>query len=410
MTTRRDRVAIVVTHPIQYYAPWYRALARVVDLDVFFCHRQTSAGQAAAGFGVAFDWDVPLLDGYRHRFLTNVAKHPDVGTFAGCDTPELAAIISQGGFDAVIVHGWSTRSYWQAIRACWRTKTPVLVRGDSTLNMARPSWWRLVKTPIFRAFIPRFDGYLIVGSRSREYLLHYGADPARCFAAPHAVDNQFFAQAASRLRPSRAEVRRSFGVPETAFVPLFVGRFVDRKRPDLFVEAVTQAAAGRPIVGLMVGDGPDRPAVENWIRTHDAPVRLSGFLNQGEIARAYVAADVLVVPSTWETWGLVANEAMATGLPCLVTDGVACAGDLIVPGESGLVTPVGDVAAMASAIATLADDAALAAALADGARRRVARFDVAAAVDGTLQALTTLATRERRGRAAAADDPARHLA
>jgi glycosyltransferase involved in cell wall biosynthesis len=410
MTPRRFRVAIVVTHPIQYYAPWYRALARVVDLEVFFCHRQTSEGQAAAGFGVAFDWDVPLLDGYQHRFLTNVSRRPDVGTFFGCNTPELGGLIERGGFDAVIVHGWSTQSYWQAIRACWRTKTPVLVRGDSTLNMARPGWWRAVKTPIFRAFIPRLDGYLIVGSRSREYLQRYGADPARCFAAPHAVDNAFFAAAAERLRPSRVELRRAFGLPPDAFVPLFVGRFVERKRPDLFVDAVTRAAGGRRVVGLMVGDGPDHSAIEASIRAGNAPVKLCGFLNQGEIARAYVAADLLVVPSTWETWGLVVNEAMASGLPCLVTEGVACAGDLVVPGESGSVTPVGDVVAMSTAIGRLADNPATRLALADGARRRVAHFDIDAAVNGTLRALAALARPERATSATPADGPARHLA
>jgi glycosyltransferase involved in cell wall biosynthesis len=138
-------------------------------------------------------------------------------------------------------------------------------------------------------------------------------------------------------------------------------------------------------------------------------VVFAGFMNQGAISRAYVAADVLVMPSTWETWGLAANEAMASGVPCVVTEGVACAGDLVVAGESGLVTPVGDVEALAGAISRLADDADLTTALGDGARRIVARFDLEAAVQGTLRALEILG---RRGQslAATSEAPTRRLA
>src|SRR5215211_6106940 len=118
------RVGVLATHPIQYYAPLYRALAARMDLDVFFSHRQTASDQAAAGFGVAFDWDGPLLDGYRSRFLTNVARSPAVDRFWGCNTPEIGGLIETGNFNAFIVHGWSTFSYWQAMSACWRTRTP----------------------------------------------------------------------------------------------------------------------------------------------------------------------------------------------------------------------------------------------------------------------------------------------
>src|SRR6478609_5794440 len=78
------RLAIVASHPIQYQAPWFRALARVTDLTVLFCHQQQPADQARAGFGVAFDWDVPLLDGYRHEWLHNRASTPDVSRATGC--------------------------------------------------------------------------------------------------------------------------------------------------------------------------------------------------------------------------------------------------------------------------------------------------------------------------------------
>jgi glycosyltransferase involved in cell wall biosynthesis len=236
------RVGLLATHPIQYYCPWYRALAALVDLEVFFSHRQSAEQQAAAGFGVKFDWDVPLLDGFKSTFLTNTAREPNVNTFWGCDTPEIGRIVRDRRFDAFVVHGWYTRSFWQAMMACWRTATPILVRGDSSLGTPRALWWRILKRPVFRAFISRFDGYLVVGERARAYLMYYGADASRCFDAPHSVDNHFFASRAERDRIHRENLRQQFGVPPDSVVFLFAGRFVERKRADLFVRAVAGAA------------------------------------------------------------------------------------------------------------------------------------------------------------------------
>jgi glycosyltransferase involved in cell wall biosynthesis len=394
---RRFRVGVLATHPIQYYAPWYRGLAEHCELEVFFAHRQNAGDQAAAGFGVKFDWDVPLLDGYASRFLRNSARTPDVSRFWGCVTPEVRDVIRERQFDAFIVQGWSTASYWQAIRACWRSRTPVLVRGDSNLVTPRARWRRSVKWPVYRAFVPRFDGYLVVGTRAREYLLHYGADPARCFDAPHCVDNEFFASRSDPLRCDRAATRARFGLAPEDVVFLFAGRFIERKEPLMFVRALSSAASGATgIAGLMVGDGPLRNAAQSLAARVSAPIRFAGFLNQTEMASAYAACDALVVPSTWETWGLIVNEAMACGVPAIVTAGVACAGDLVVPGVTGEVCPVGAIDAFAGCIGRLAHDAAYRTTLSTSARRHVARFDVTAAAAGTLRAVEHVA-RQRSG-------------
>jgi len=385
---QRARIGVLATHPIQYYTPWYRALAKQVDLEVFFSHRQTADDQAAAGYGVRFEWDVPLLDGYASRFLRNVARRPDVSRFWGCVTPDIREVIRTGHFDAFIVHGWSTCSYWQAMTACWSTRTPVFVRGDSSLSTPRAWWRRVAKWPVYRWFIPRFDGYLVVGTRAKEYAIGYGADASRCFETPHSVDNEFFASRSDALRLDRAATRARFGLPSDAVVCLFAGRFIDRKEPLLFVRALKSAALAAPgVFGLMVGDGPLRGAAESLASSIGAPIRFSGFLNQTEMASAYAACDALVVPSLWETWGLVVNEAMACGLPAVVTEGVACAGDLVVPGVTGEVCPIGDVDAFADRIVRIVCDAEYRSALSANARRHVAAFDVASAVEGTLRAV-----------------------
>ena len=222
------------------------------------------------------------------------------------------------------------------------------------------------------------------------------------------MDNRFFASQAAGLISKRAEIRREFGLPADAFVPLFVGRFIDRKCPDVFVKAVAAAAESAPrMVGLMVGDGAMKAETTAWVESHHAPIRMTGFLNQGAITRAYVAADILVVPSTWETWGLVVNEAMACGLPAAVTDGVACAGDLVQDGVTGVVVPVGSVDALARELSRLAGDGTTVERLGAAARTLVGQFDVNAAVAGTLRAIAAVGRASRKRVAhAAADAPA----
>jgi len=390
---RRYRVGLLATHPIQYYTPWYRALARLVDLHVYYSHRQSSADHARSEFGVAFEWDVPLLDGYRSSFLHNRARRPDVSQFAGCDTPELAALIRAERYDAFIVTGWGVRSFWQAMAACWRTGTPLLVRGDSHLLTPRSLPKRLFKRLAYGAFIPRFAGYLVVGERTRQYFMHYGADRRRMFPAPHAVDNQRFAARARALRPLRSQLRAAWGIPDDALLFLFAGKLVLRKRPHDFIQAVGQAArANRRIWGFVVGDGPLRGELEALVAQSGLPVRFAGFLNQAAMPDAYSVSDALVLPSdASETWGLVVNEAMAAGLPALVSDAVGCAPDLIRPGCTGEQFPLGDHAALARLMGALAARPTQLAALGAAAQRHIQRFAVELAAEGAWAAIHSVA-------------------
>lgn len=169
------RVAVVSTHPIQYHSAWFQALAVSPELEicVYYCHMATPMEQACAGFGVQFDWDVPLLTGYPYCFLKNVADPPRHGSFAGFDTPEIKDIIRRRQYDAVLVNGWHYKSAWQAIWACWESGVKVLVRGDSHLHTPRGPLKKLAKLLIYRRFVPRLDACLAVGQWSRDYFLHY---------------------------------------------------------------------------------------------------------------------------------------------------------------------------------------------------------------------------------------------
>src|SRR5713226_7957010 len=239
----QKRLAILTTHAIQYHAPWFRAVGEhpEIELEVLYCHRATPQEQANAGFNVEFDWDVSLLEGYRHRFLQNVARKPSLSGFAGLDTPEIASIVKAENFDAVMVNGWNYKSAWQAMRACWKTKTPVIVRSDSHLHTERSLPKQIAKLPLYRWFIPKVDACCAVGKWSRVYFLHYGARPDRIFIVPHVVDVDFFRKEAQRLRSQRMELRQEWQLDEAPTVFLFAGKFIEKKRPLDFVRAIAGA-------------------------------------------------------------------------------------------------------------------------------------------------------------------------
>jgi glycosyltransferase involved in cell wall biosynthesis len=333
------RIGFLISHPIQYYAPIFRELAKRCDLTVFFAHRQTAEQQARAGFGVAFDWDVDLLSGYDSRFLTNVARQPSTDRFAGCDTPGIAEEIAHGGFDAFVVPGWALRSYWQALRACRRRGVPVLVRGDSQLGSQRNSAVRFAKALAFSQLLRRFDGFLYVGQRNREYLLHYGVPAERLFFSPHCVDNDAFAAASSGVDRRRGRRR-----------VLFVGKLIGRKHPADLLHAVARLG-DKAVQIAFAGSGELEPELRQIASASSVHADFMGFVNQSELPAVYASADLLVLPSDGqETWGLVVNEAMACGIPAVVSDVVGCGPDLIEAGRTGATFPFADTAALAAAI------------------------------------------------------------
>ena len=187
-------------------------------------------------------------------------------------------------------------------------------------------------------------------------------------------------------------MRAKWAIPPDAFCALFVGKLIGKKRPLDFVAAAGRLVGEKPIHLLFVGSGELDPAVrEECTVAYDAGLvaatrsrqmrpaaSFAGFLNQSEIAAAYVAADVLVLPSeATETWGLVTNEAMACGLPVIVSDACGCSDDLVVPHRPDLCFPVGDIDALAGCLRSAMRAPPTSSELAD----IIARYDVTRTVE-----------------------------
>ncbi len=329
----------------------------------------TNHGQQACEdreFGQAFAWDLDLLAGYPSYYLP-VKPGWTLSKFRGIELEgSWDKLLKDRGVTALWVEGWRFKANWLAIQAAHRLGIPVWLRGESN-DLKHDPWLKsLVKWPLLGSLFRKVDKFLTIGCANRRLYASYGIDASRFQAAPYSVDNDRFAAAATELAPQRAELRRRWGIPEEAYCLLFCGKFIHKKRP-LDLVAAAKLLAGRlpkPVHLLMVGSGELEAELKSQCRVvipdnaehipsaSDAPpASFVGFMNQTEIPAAYAAADLLVLPSDCgETWGLVVNEALASGLPAVVSNQCGSAEDL--PGrlDPQLVFRCDDPADLARAI------------------------------------------------------------
>ncbi len=385
------RLVIFTTHPIQYQVPWFRALAAdpAIELDVVFSYNPPPQAQGV-GFGTSFTWDIPLFDGYRHRVLATTSPPFAVPAFARRWARGIGAALDEIKPDVALILGWQELSLVQATAICRRRRIPMILRGESNAKRQRP---RSVRN-LHKLYFKQFDAFLAIGRSNADLYTSAGVAVPRIFTAGYSVDNARFHDAAAALRDNRLALRQSWSIPPSSTCFVFVGKLVEKKHVMHFLSALALARkTDASIVGLVIGSGEQAVEAEHFVASHALPVTFAGFLNQSRIAEAYVAADVLVLPSDYgETWGLVVNEAMAVGLPVICSDRVGCADDLVIEGVTGHVVSFGDIGAIARCMVEMSTDQRVRARMGEAARTRVnAKFSIGVAVQQTKAALQYLA-------------------
>ncbi|MBT8039553.1 MAG: glycosyltransferase family 4 protein [Gammaproteobacteria bacterium] len=393
----KTKIVFVTSHPIQYQVPVFRHLASMAELDfeVFFAMIPGESEQGA-GFGISFEWDIPILEGYRYRVLDNRARVPGVTHFKGCDTPGVSDAIREARPDAVVVNGWVVKSCLQALWACRRAGIPCLVRGEANDLRQRPFWKRLLQ----RGLVSQYAACLYIGEANKLFYQARHVPGRRLFPSPYCVENERLAEQAHQLQPRRDSLREEWGIAPDVTCFLFCGKLELKKHPlELLASLRLALQKGGKLHLLMVGDGELRSACEEFVRQHDLPVTFAGFLNQSRISEAYVASDCLVLPSdAGETWGLVTNEAMACGKGAIVSDQVGCAADLVSPDETGHVFDFGDWQALADRMHHCATDPVALQAMGVSARERVFAYSPQAAAEGICDGVLWAAGRTESAR------------
>lgn len=364
------RLLYVVSHPIQYQEP----LLRLISADSEFRLRviferdpQQSGGAFDPGFGRDVVWDLAMRYGYDSALMDDV---------------DIAQEIRNA--DVVWCHGWGSARLRRMITRAHGLGRPVLMRGENNLvsmpDRSGPIGW--VKRLYLRWIFRQCWGFLAIGSANTAYYRAHGVAPERIFSMPYAVDNHFFASRASQA--DTKALRDSLGIAPERQVVLYSGKFITRKNPLVLLRAWRQARwSGLAPVLLFVGTG----EMEMALRAEAGEeVVFAGFRNQTELPAFYALADVFVLASHAEPWGLAVNEAMAAGTAVIVSDQCGCAFD-IVDEHCGQIVPAGDIAALARALVTVCDHSAE---MGRMAATKIAHWDFSRDVDGLRQAVAAM--------------------
>lgn len=385
------RLAIVTTHPIQYYAPWFRFIAEraAVDLRVFYLWDFGTKETGDPDFGVAIKWDLPLTEGYAHTFVRNVSKTPGTSRFGGMHNPSLAEEVRAFAPDAVLMMAYNYRATMEFLLRWDRRRAPLLFRGDSHRIGGLGSG---PKAMLRRAYIAwvyrRFAACLAVGAANREYLRLHGVPPERIFSSPHAIDNDRFAPSPETAAEA-ARFRAELGVPAEDTVAMYVGKFIPRKRVADVARAFVAAGLGERESLLLVGNGSEEAALRALTDGHPK-IFFAPFQNQRRMPAVLASADLVLLPSSIETWGLILNEAMAAGRAVASTTAVGATQDLVHDGTNGFVVPVADVDAWTARLGAAMRDRERLRTWGAASREIIARYSYREATQGLLDAPAAL--------------------
>ncbi|MFN9644471.1 MAG: glycosyltransferase [Cyanobacteriota bacterium] len=373
-----EQVSLLITssHPIQYYSPIFCRLDKSQDFrTVVFYLSLPNARSQSLGFGQDFNWDIPLLKGYNYRVARTFNGR---GLFAGFfgvtlkrPWQELKQIKRIEKPDLILMTGWHFWGMVQFFLVSKFSNIPIVLRMDSNSLHKRN---RLLMY-IYHCFFSWVDICLSVGNHNLEFCLDSGVPKDRVIRSPHVVDNDFFYKRSCQAKQNYEKLRDLWEIPGDAFCFIYAGKLQSKKRPLDLLTAFKQACrldSTNKIHLLMVGTGPLRSQCKHYSLENNLPVSFVGFLNQSVMPEAYAIADCIVLPSDeGETWGLVINEAMACGLPAIVSDKVGCAPDLVLNGTTGFQFACGNIEELTELLVYMSNNTRLAQEMGSTAQRLV---------------------------------------
>jgi glycosyltransferase involved in cell wall biosynthesis len=392
---KATRIAVLNSHPIQYFAPLYAYLNASADLEVtaLYMSDLSIRGGKDPGFGREVKWDVDLLRGYRSVFLGKSARERTPGGFWSLVAPEVWREIQSGRYDAVWLHGHNYAANLIALAAAKLARLPVMMRSETHLDLTRRGAKAVLRRPVMGALYRNCDRLLAIGTANADFYRAMGVSENKIFLVPYAVDNERFIDAARLTDGQKAEVRRHHHIPNDRPAVLYAAKFTSRKRPGDLIE-VARRLRQRPGLKfslVMAGSGELEHDLRKTCIAHGLDnVVFTGFVNQSQLPALYSAADVFVLPSEQEPWGLAVNEAMCASLPIVVSLEVGCARDLVTPGVNGFTPAAGDIDALTTAVQNLIENEDRRRAQGQASLRRIRQWGYPECLKGIRAALAGL--------------------
>jgi len=378
------RLAIVASHVIQYQDPFFRRLAKEADIDltVVYCSDAGASSYHDADMNTTLRWDIDLLQGYRHVTLRNFGFGSG---YTRLINPGIVPSIALNDYDAVIfMTGWGSISALLGIVACRMSQKPFFLYGDSSFPPAETTLQAKIRAFFIRTIFRLAAGFMYSGVLNAEYYRHYGGSPDSFFLLPWAIDNDRFEEASRLSENQRRSMRREYGIGNESTVFVFSAKLVERKDPMTLLRAFERMNYRRDAAVLFLGDGELRARMQDFVRSRGLSERVhfAGFVNQTDLPAHYGISDVFILPSLYEPRGAVVNEAMACGLPVIVTDRCGSIGDIVQPGENALIFGAGDDAALASHMDLLTINGSLRRRMAQRSREIIRSWSYSTGVEG----------------------------
>jgi glycosyltransferase involved in cell wall biosynthesis len=408
MPDRRYRVLAIATHPVQYMAPIFRRMSTnpAVDLHVVYGTLRGAEAGHDPEFGAEVQWDVPLLDGYSWSQADNRGSSGE--SFFGFLHRGLWRLISGGKFDAVLCFtGYRNATFWSALTAAKFSKTAFLFGTDTTTLAPRDglAWKYKVKKIVWPWLFRLADQVIVPSSGSRDLIISLGIPAEGVTMTPYSVDNDWWMQKSSQV--NRSAVRESWGAAPDTTVILFCAKLQAWKRPLDLLRAFAEAKLSSALL-IFAGEGPLRAQLEHeairlGVVSH---VRFLGFVNQSQLPAVYTSSDLMVLPSEYEPFAVVVNEAMCCGCPVAASDHVGAARDLVAPVAPGFVYPCGDMEALAAILKRAVTDRVHLQSLARAAFAHIQTWSPERNIAATIEAIRIAVERMGRHPAAAVADSA----
>jgi 1,2-diacylglycerol 3-alpha-glucosyltransferase len=377
----KRRVVILTEIISPYRIPLFNALAQRANIDlhvIFLSETDTSLRQ----------WHV-YKDEIRFSFEVLPAFRWRLGKYNVLLNRGVSGALQAAAPDVVVCGGYNYLASWQTLRWARAREIPFLVWSESNLQDMRRG--RAPVEFLKRKFLKQCSGFAVPGKSAFQYLESFGIESSSIFTAPNAVDNELYAQATAAVHADREKVRCELGLPERYF--LYVGRLVREKGVFDLLAAYARLDAGpRAKIGLVfVGDGAARTSLmQQAAAISPGEIKFPGFAQREQLTAYYALADVFILPTHTDPWGLVVNEAMASGLPIIVTTVAGCAVDLVREGWNGFQVLPGDTAALAYAMRKIAVDPVLRATMTTNSSQLIAQYSPEAWAEGLGSAVETM--------------------
>jgi len=367
-----------------------------LDLTVAYCTLRGAQPTHDPDFNTTVKWDIPLLEGYDWQEIPN--RGSDRNSFWKFYNPGLLKFIRTGKYEAVLCYlSYLCASFWIAYFACRSSGAAFIFGTDASSLLPRigGSWKAQLKKAYWPTLFSLADQVIVPSSATRDLMLSLRV-PAECITlTPYSVDNDWWIAQSEKI--DRKTVRADWGATPQTFVILFCAKLQPWKRPLDLLRAFAQANLSDALL-VYAGDGAQRQELETEAAALGVAqrVRFLGFLNQSQLPAVYTSADLMVLPSEYEPFAVVVNEASCCGCPVAASDRVGAARDLIAPVDPGLIYPCGDLSALSTLLIDLLRDRVRLRELGQLARNRMTSWSPQDTVAGTVAAVVTALCRRKR--------------